>query len=347
MKRSCRTPEYNWNFDLETGYFQRWGRKLEDDPQFSPLGPEILDIEIGTACGGNSRGECSYCYKGNTSEGKCMSVETYCDIIDKVPFNLMQVALGIGDTDNTPQLQQILQETRYRGIVPNITINGYSNTDQTYSILAGNCGSIAVSCYEYERCLSTVDRLAKEGACQINIHQVVSRENYQQCLELISKLKDDPRAENMNALVFLMLKPKGRAKGILPPTFNQFGSIIKEANDARLKMGFDSCSAPATLKYFEESEELHHVARYVEPCESFLFSAYCNVDGEFFPCSFCEGESGWEKGLKIENDFLQDVWFHERTLRWRESLYHANDKCICGLKRICRLCPVYKTIKLC
>ena len=46
------SEEYNYAFNKRTGFFARWGRTLEDDPQWSPFGPEILDLEI-------SAGECS------------------------------------------------------------------------------------------------------------------------------------------------------------------------------------------------------------------------------------------------------------------------------------------------
>ena len=71
--KKVRTPEYNYNFDMSTGHFERWGKTIEDDPTYSPLGPEILDIEISTIC---SQG-CKFCYKKNTSVGENMSLETF------------------------------------------------------------------------------------------------------------------------------------------------------------------------------------------------------------------------------------------------------------------------------
>lgn len=36
MIKQVRTKDYNYNFDKENGYFERWGKTLKDDPQFSP-----------------------------------------------------------------------------------------------------------------------------------------------------------------------------------------------------------------------------------------------------------------------------------------------------------------------
>lgn len=41
---------YNYVFNLENGSFARWGKKMEENTQYSPIGPELLDIEVSTIC---------------------------------------------------------------------------------------------------------------------------------------------------------------------------------------------------------------------------------------------------------------------------------------------------------
>ena len=76
--------------------------------------------------------------------------------------------------------------------------------------------------------------------------------------------------------------------------------------------------------------------QYVDSCESGMQSIYLNKDGIIFPCSFSEGEEGWEEGIDMENvsDFLKDVWFHPKMNKWRENLI----KTTCNS---CRNCPIY------
>ena len=62
MIKRVRSPDYNYDFNTETGMFARWGETLEDDPQWSPQGPEILDVEISTIC----RGGCQFCFPAGT-----------------------------------------------------------------------------------------------------------------------------------------------------------------------------------------------------------------------------------------------------------------------------------------
>jgi hypothetical protein len=61
MIRTARTKDYNWNFDTTTGMFARWGDTFHDDPEWSPLGPEILDIEVTTKCKGPGGKLCKFC----------------------------------------------------------------------------------------------------------------------------------------------------------------------------------------------------------------------------------------------------------------------------------------------
>ena len=50
--KTCFSEDYSFIFDKDTGNFKRWGKTYDEDPEFSPVGPEILDIEITTKCKG-------------------------------------------------------------------------------------------------------------------------------------------------------------------------------------------------------------------------------------------------------------------------------------------------------
>ena len=47
-KKCVRSEGYNFNFNKIDGFFARWGKTLEDDPEYSMWGNEILDIEVST-----------------------------------------------------------------------------------------------------------------------------------------------------------------------------------------------------------------------------------------------------------------------------------------------------------
>jgi sulfatase maturation enzyme AslB (radical SAM superfamily) len=102
LEKTCQASDgsYNYKFDKITGEFRRWGKTIDDDPEYSPAGPEILDIEISS---GKCSGNCKFCYKGNSvnQDAVNMTFETFKKIIDKLPKTLTQVAFGICDTPIT------------------------------------------------------------------------------------------------------------------------------------------------------------------------------------------------------------------------------------------------------
>jgi hypothetical protein len=86
-KKALASKHYNYVFDKKTGFFARWGQTKEEDPDFSPFGPEILDLEIDS---GECLGNCKFCYKSNGSgvPSKHMSLEDFKTLLDKMPKTL-------------------------------------------------------------------------------------------------------------------------------------------------------------------------------------------------------------------------------------------------------------------
>lgn len=334
----ARSPEYNYVFNRTNGFFARWGKTKDDDPDFSPYGPEILDMEISTVC---TQG-CSFCYKSNTGKGNNMSLDTFKDIFHKFPKNLTQIAFGIGSLGANPDMYDIMRycrENEYNGVVPNVTVNGSGLTDHHVNMLAGLVGAIAVSRYDRDTCYNAVKKLTDAGIEQVNIHQLLCEETYEQCIQTLYESKKDPRLSDLRAIVFLLMKPKGDRNvyhQLKDPEKYKF--LIDYALDNDIPIGFDSCSAPAFLQAIQgrpekEREQLETVC---EPCESNCFSSYVNVDGRYFHCSFTEGEDGWE-GIDMLDvkDFMKDVWNSPEVLRFRNDLLQRQ-RC-----DGCRSCPIF------
>jgi hypothetical protein len=211
-----KSPNYNYKFNKQTGFFVRYGETEDDDPEFCPFGPEILDIEVSTICHGIGK-PCKHCYKSNTGKGKNMRLGKFKKIFNKMPKTLTQIAFGIGDISSNPDLFKMFEYCRnndYNQVVPNITINGWGLTDEQAEKFASLCGAVAVSRYENKDvCYNAVEKLIKAGLKQVNIHHLVSKETYLSCFETIEdacKEFGDERLSGLNAIVFLMLKNKGR-----------------------------------------------------------------------------------------------------------------------------------------
>jgi len=321
------SPDYNFLFNKESGAFIRWGKTLEDDPLYSPFGPEIADIEISTICHGVNDEVCRFCYKGNTPKGENMSFETFKAVFANLPKTVGQIAFGIGDLEGNPDLKKIFEYSREHGVIPNVTINGDSLTEGWAQWLTNTCGAVAVSCYDYEITCNAVDMLTRAGLKQVNIHFMLSDETLKKAMHLIYLLEMEPRLAKLNALVFLGLKLKGRAKETFTPLSQErFTLLVNLALSRNVPIGFDSCSAFKFLNALSEEQYTKYI-NYVEPCESTCFSSYINVQGKFFPCSFMEGEPGWEEGIDAVNckNFLDDVWNCPKTCNFRDQVIKTKE----------------------
>ena len=336
--KACNSDDYNYIFNKSTGLFVRWGENKQDDPKYAPF-PEILDIEISTVCNGLGK-PCSWCYKANTHVGTNMTLETFKEVVSKINYcnGLTQVALGIGDIDANKDMYDIMQYCRDIGIIPNLTINGYKLDDYHAKKLSELAGAVAVSHYGNDDiCFNAIKKLTDLGMDQVNIHKLLAKETYKSCFDLVDKVKLDKRLEKLNAIVFLLLKPKGsRNKFHSVEEVDDYRKLIDCCFEKKVDFGFDSCSAGKFLKAIEGRENEKQLKMMAEPCESGLFSFYCDVNGVAYPCSFMEGEGRWEKGINLLeiDDFKGEVWYNNKLIEWRENLLDKN-------KKGCFDCPYY------
>lgn len=318
-----RSDKYNYVFNLKNGFFARWGKTEEDNPEYSPLGPELLDIEVSTVC----HNKCSWCYKSNISKGKNMDFKIFKAIFDKIPKNLTQIAFGIGDLDANPDLWKMFEYCCKNRVIPNITINGYKINEDIAEKLAKYCGAVAVSHYNDDFCFNAIKLLADKSLKQVNIHKLVAKETLKSCYRLLQNVKNDIRLKNLNAIIFLSLKKKGRGTNFHITTQKEFSKLVQFALKQKIHIGFDSCSAAKFLNTFINQEKKNIFEVMIEPCESCCFSLYINVDGIAYPCSFLEGENGYN-GINIlkTDNFLEDVWFKDSISLFRKKLI-MNQRC--------------------
>jgi len=256
--KSFRSDDFNYVINLTNGMVTRWGKGEDDDPPFSPYGPEIMDLEVSTICGGINNKPCSHCYKNNTSVGKNMSFETFQKIFHKIPPILTQIAFGIGDLHSNPDLFKMFDYCQNNShnphVRPNLTTNGWGLTDEDAKFIASVCGSIAVSRYsDKDVCYNAVKKLTDAGMKQTNIHQLLSEETYPECFKVIDDIKNDPRLKNYGFVVFLLLKPKGK-RNILNTvkSSEKYRQLINYARDNGVRYGFDSCSGPKVLDILKD-----------------------------------------------------------------------------------------------
>ena len=341
-EKALRSKEVNYYFNKETGFMATWGKTKEDDPDFSPYGPFILDIEITSKCNGPSGKLCSFCYKSNNPNGHNMTLNVFKSVIDKMPDTLTQIALGADAQGITnPDMFDMMKYAREKGIIPNLTIADVS--EDVASKLAKLAGAVAVSVYMHagkDIAYDSIKRLSDAGMKQINIHFMLSAETKKFAFEVMNDSLTDSRLKNLNAIVFLSLKKKGRGEKF--STVNEFDykEVVDYAFENKIRIGFDSCSAATFYKAVKTRPNYEDLIKFAEPCESTLFSSYINEYGVFFPCSFTENweEGGWKEGLDVVNcnSFVNDIWNNEKTVKFRNNLIGNIDD------NKCRNCPAFE-----
>lgn len=341
-------PGYNNQFRRSDGFSMRWGDTLDQDPKCAP-GPELLDIEIATACHGPFGTPCGFCYKGNTGAGEIMPLGKIKAILSSLPPTVMQIAYGIGDMGD--HLWPIFEATRARGIVPNVTISGAGVGAKEAAKLVELCGSVAVSRYgDGNLCFDTVSLLTSHGLKQVNIHQIVSENTIGDCEELIESAVTDPRLQNLHAIIFLMLKPHKRGTALSPlKDMPRYRRLIDRGLELGVNIGFDSCSAPSFKTAVTGRPDAVQLRKSCEACESGIFSLYMDVKGHAYPCSFSPGTPGWEQGIDVTatKDFIAEVWNHPKLLNWKKRLLTSSSACTqCPMSKECRSCLLYP-IEMC
>ena len=327
-----RSKNYNYNFYLDNGKFERWGETYDVDPEFSPFGPEILDIEVSTICNGVNNKPCSFCYKSNTGSGTNMSFDTFKDILDKFPkydgvHLLTQVAFGIGNVDSNPDLWSMMQYCRDNNIIPNVTINGDRLTDEIVKNLVKFCGAISVSLYDdKDVCYDAVKRLSDAGCKQVNIHSMLSEETFVKTFNILNNYRSDIRLKNLNAIVMLSLKQKGRGEKFTKLCDENFATLVRFATRYNIPIGFDSCGCNKLLDVAKEIGKYDEWIKFAEPCESAAFSSFIDVNGKFFPCSFADKCTTGIDCTSI-NDFKTEVWDNKFTIDERKKICDNNRSC--------------------
>ena len=327
--KALKSENYNFMFNKENGYFARWGKTIKDDGDLELGICEIADIEIAEVCEGvPGIGPCAFCYKSNVGfKGTNMSLETFKNIFHKLPKTVGQIAFGCGTLRRHPEMWDIFKYSKDNGVIPNLTINGDVDPEE-FDKIAELTGACAVSIYDKELSYNAIKELTDRGMTQVNIHYMISQETYTRAFEIMDDIKKDSRLKKLNAVVFLSLKELGRSKGKFHNlTQKQFKNITDYALDNNIPFGFDSCSAQLFMKAVENHPNVKQMEQNAEPCESTLYSAYIDVKGDFYPCSFSPGTPGWEEGLSVLScdNFIDEIWQHEKTKKFREGVIKCRD----------------------
>lgn len=329
--------DYHFLGDKETGITFRWGKTFDDNPVFAPV-PELADISISNKC---TKG-CSVCYKNSTPDGKLMSFDEYCSVLDALqsPENgtVFQVAIGGGEPLEHPDFLRIVEETVNRGIVPNFTTNGLLLSAEVFAAIKGKIGAMAISVSSVSDLIRINALLVDSDGIKVNIHFILSKESVGQAVGIVNGEYNE-LLKNVNAVVFLTYKPAGRGteKHVLKQEkqTNEFIKAIKSPK-CICKIGFDACFVPMLIHNNAVRKEM------VDTCEGGFFSVYIDENMRVSPCSF----SGERDSYSLKEYGFYDIWIN-KFQSFRNRMKNDCSRA-CPAHDLCRgTCPYYPQITSC
>jgi hypothetical protein len=323
------SPRYNYVYNKKNNSFSRWGDTQNIDLMFA-LSPEIVDLEI------SSKHEQSI---------SNMTFSTFKIIFDKIPKFLTQIVFHISDTTTNPDLFKMMEYSRKYGIMTNCIYSGSDIIDDHISKMIKLCRSIVINLIDKEKTFQLINKLILNKMKNIYINFILSKQSLDEAFKLIDEIKE--RKMPVKAIIFSQYKSKEMEVDKFEPvtSVDIYKKIIDYSRTKQVNILFDSCSCALWYKSIEKTDQ-ENLANYGNQCESGIFNGFINYKGEFFPCSFIEGTNDWEEGLNIlsAENFISDVWNHDRIKSWRINLYCTVQNCCCKFKRMCKKCPVYNVI---
>lgn len=330
---------YNFLGDTNTGLTMRWGETIQSDPWCAPW-PELADISISNHC---TKG-CEFCYRESLDNKSFMSLEEYEFVLSSLKSekwgSVFQVALGGGEPLEHPDIIEILNISISKGIVANFTTNGIHINDEIATKMKNKVGAVAISVSKASEINKNKIKILTDQGIKTNIHFVLDNQSIDDAIDIL-KGNYDGELENINGLIFLTYKPKGRA-GLskclkMDEKLDKFIELIDKGKTS-VRIGFDACFVPVLMKYTKTDTD------YIDSCECGFFSVYIDEKLNVKPCSFANDDR-FTYNLR-EYDF-QNIWMDKYDI-YRKDIMKNNCKNDCKNKSACRgRCAYYDSIAFC
>lgn len=326
MIKVFKAETYSTLFDTETGFEVIQGTGGHPDPF-------RLDFPCMIDCGimGHCDNKCPFCYQGDKQEPN-MDLNSFKRIIDEGKPFVNQIALGgRGDPNKHEHFKEIVEYSVKNAVVPNYTTSGKGLTKDQVEI-SKLCGAVAVSDYSYDHTYSALKTLMDAGI-KTNIHFLFSSLSIIRTLRILEG-EDIWRGrvdiDRLNAVIFLLFKPQGRASNLKywEVEDKMISYFIQRARKGlcKFKVGMDSCLVNRINRVSRLTEE---EKIFLDSCESGRMSVYITPDMKLVPCSFAESDI---HGIPLKKRNIKTCWELGRSFyNVREKLSKNPTTCPYGL----------------
>ncbi len=160
------------------------------EPEVVPIAPESVHLQLNNVC--NLR--CPSCYVSlQMRDDGSLPVERWMTLVDEIAeMGVFQLALGGGEPLMSPHFVAIVQHSRRRGLLPNVTTNGHLLTERLLTQIRGFIGEVRLSFNDglpvNRRLLTEKAVLLQAWGMRFGYNVIVTRRNIGQLEEILREL---------------------------------------------------------------------------------------------------------------------------------------------------------------
>src|SRR5262249_36643632 len=162
-------------------------QSIISDAQTFPPAPESVHLQINNVC--NLR--CPSCYVGlREDDHGSLPLKRILSLIDEwAEMGVFQLALGGGEPLMSPKFAPVVRYARTRGVVPNVTTNGWLITEELLDETAGSLGELRMSLNDmvsvHKTLIEEKAALLRARDTRFGFNLIVTRQNIDRLSELL------------------------------------------------------------------------------------------------------------------------------------------------------------------
>lgn len=310
------------------------------DAQSLPPAPESVHLQINNVC--NLR--CPSCYVGlSEDDDSSLPLERILSLIDEwAEMGVFQLALGGGEPLMSTKFVPVVRHARERGVVPNVTTNGWLITEELLDETAGSLGELRMSLNDAvsvnEALIEEKAALLRACGARFGFNLIVTRQN----LDCLSELLH--WAIEQGAATINLIRPKPapgnerwyQRNALTPADSARLAATLPRLEPLFAKTNLTVDCAFSFLFHGWPAEKLR--ARGVAGCAMGERFATIKWNGDVYPCSHLHGAE-FNAG-NVRDKSFREIWQSGQVFsRVRQEISQIGGACgACGHKAFCKGC---------
>ena len=281
---------------------------LRSEPETIPIAPESVHLQLNNVC--NLR--CPSCYVALAAEEDgSLSLEQLMGLIDDLAeMGVFQLALGGGEPLMSPNFLPLLRYARRKGLLPNVTTNGWLLTESLIAQIRDVVGEVRLSFNDgisvhHDLLMEKAILLRREGV-PFGFNLIVTRHNIRRIGEILRQLV----ALRPRSVTLIRPKPaphneRWYAANALSPRDSLM--LIQQLRRLEALFAKTQLTVDCALSYlFYDLPEAELVARGVAGCSMGKRFVTIAWNGGVYPCSHLQDEEF--KAGNITDRTFRAIW---------------------------------------